>query len=110
MSNRPKLCRGDKGRSGIESAELRFCRVLSPIDGRVSNKIVTVGIWLTAARAGDALDHGAIGSCLLLCRCRRTLGVEYEKLAEERALLSARDGKIPCFIQLGDETGYSHKV
>ena len=32
--------------------------------------------------------------------------LKYQKLAKERSLLSMRDGKIPCFVQLGNETGF----
>ena len=35
--------------------------------------------------------------------------LKYQKLAKERALLSARDGRVPCYVQLGNETGFPHK-
>ncbi len=85
--------------------------MLSPIDGRVSNKFVTVG----------NLVNGGAGQATLLTTVQSVSPVycyvdvdehsvlKYEKLAEERALLSARDGKIPCYVQLGNETGFPHK-
>jgi RND family efflux transporter MFP subunit len=35
--------------------------------------------------------------------------LKYQRLAKERALLSARDGKVPCYVQLADENGFTHK-
>jgi RND family efflux transporter MFP subunit len=100
-------------KAAVESSRLNleWCRVLSPIDGRVSNKFVTVG----------NLVNGGAGQATLLTTVQSVSPVycyvdvdehsvlKYEKLAEERALLSARDGKIPCFVQLGNETGFPHK-
>jgi RND family efflux transporter MFP subunit len=90
---------------------LEFCRVLSPIDGRVSMKIVTVGNLVNGG-AGQATLLTTVQSvspmfCYVDVDERSVL--KYQKLAEERALLSARNGKIPCYIQLGNETGYPHK-
>jgi membrane fusion protein, multidrug efflux system len=100
-------------KAAVESSRLNleWCRVLSPIDGRVSNKFVTVG----------NLVNGGAGQATLLTTIQSVTPVycyvdvdehsvlKYEKLAEERALLSARDGKIPCYVQLGNETGFPHK-
>jgi RND family efflux transporter MFP subunit len=100
-------------KAAVESSRLNleWCRVLSPIDGRVSNKFVTVG----------NLVNGGAGQATLLTTVQSVSPVfcyvdvdehsvlKYEKLAEERSLLSARDGKIPCFVQLGNETGFPHK-
>ena len=56
----------------LSRLNLEWCRVLSPIDGRVSNKIVTVGNLVNGgAWSNDAADDRAIGIAdLLLCRRR----------------------------------------
>ena len=38
-----------------------------------------------------------------------TLGIEVQKLADERRLYSARGGKVPCYVELGNETGFPHE-
>jgi RND family efflux transporter MFP subunit len=35
--------------------------------------------------------------------------LKYQKLAEERKLVSARQGKVPCYLQLGNEAGFPHE-
>ncbi len=69
--------------------------MLSPIDGRVSNKNVTVG----------NLVNGGAGQMTLLTTVQSVSPIycyvdvdensvlKYQKLAKERSLLSARDGK-----------------
>ena len=100
-------------KAAVESSRLNleWCRVLSPIDGRVSNKFVTVG----------NLVNGGAGQATLLTTVQSVSPVycyvdvdehsvlKYEKLAEERALLSEREGRVPCFVELGNETGFPHK-
>jgi RND family efflux transporter MFP subunit len=100
-------------KAAVESARLNleWCRVLSPIDGRVSNKIVTVG----------NLVNGGAGQATLLTTVQSVSPIycyvdidehsvlKYQTLAKERALLSARDGKVPCCVQLANETGFPHK-
>jgi RND family efflux transporter MFP subunit len=100
-------------KAAVELARLNleWCRVLSPIDGRVSYKMVTVG----------NLVNGGAGQATLLTTVQSVSPVycyvdvdensvlKYQKLAQERKLLSARDGKIPCYVQLGNETGFPHK-
>ena len=100
-------------KAAVESSRLNleWCRVLSPIDGRVSNKLVTVG----------NLVNGGAGQATLLTTVQSVSPIycyvdvdensvlKYQKLAEERSLLSARDGKVPCYVQLGNETGFPHK-
>jgi RND family efflux transporter MFP subunit len=100
-------------KAAVESSRLNleWCRVLSPIDGRVSNKFVTVGNLVNGG-AGQATLLTTVQSvspvyCYVDVDERSVL--KYERLAEERALISARDGKVPCYLQLGNETGFPHK-
>jgi RND family efflux transporter MFP subunit len=100
-------------KAAVESSRLNleWCRVLSPIDGRVSYKLVTVG----------NLVNGGAGQATLLTTVQSVSPIycyvdvdehsvlKYQKLATERALLSARDGKVPCYVQLASETGFPHK-
>ena len=90
---------------------LEWCRVLSPIDGRVSYKLVTVG----------NLVNGGAGQATLLTTVQSISPVycyvdvdehsvlKYQMLAEQRKLSSARDSHVPCFLQLDNETGFPHE-
>jgi RND family efflux transporter MFP subunit len=100
-------------KAAVDSARLNleWCRVLSPINGRVSYKWVTVGNLVNGG-AGQATLLTTVQSvspiyCYVDVDERSVL--KYQKLAQERALLSARDGKVPCYVQLGNETGFPHK-
>ncbi len=103
----------ESAKAAVESARLNleWCRVLSPIDGRISYKMVTVG----------NLVNGGAGQATLLTTVQSVSPIycyvdvdehsvlKYQQLAEERKLLSARDGKLPCYGKLGNETGFPHK-
>jgi RND family efflux transporter MFP subunit len=100
-------------KAAVESSRLNleWCRVLSPIDGRVSYKLVTVG----------NLVNGGAGQATLLTTVQSVSPIfcyvdidehsvlKYQKLAEERKLSSARDGKVPCAVQLENEIGFPHE-
>jgi RND family efflux transporter MFP subunit len=100
-------------KAAVESSRLNleWCRVLSPIDGRASYKLVTVG----------NLVNGGAGQATLLTTVQSVNPVycyvdvdehsvlKYQKLAQERKLTSARGGKVPCYVQLSNETGFPHE-
>jgi RND family efflux transporter MFP subunit len=102
----------DGAKAAVESSRLNleWCKVTSPIDGRVSNKWVTVG----------NLINGGIGQATLLTTIQSVDPIycyvdvdersvlKYEKLAAEKKRVSAREAKVPCFLELSNETGYPH--
>jgi RND family efflux transporter MFP subunit len=92
---------------------LAWCRVRSPIDGRVSNKLVTVGNLVTGG-AGQApptllTTVTSVSPMYLYADVDEHSILKYQKLAEERKLLSARNGKLPCYFELENETGFPHQ-
>jgi RND family efflux transporter MFP subunit len=102
---------GAKAAVEISRLNLEWCKVLSPINGRVSNKLVTVGNLVNGG-AGQATLLTTIQSvtpmyCYVDVDERSVL--KYQKLAVEKKRTSARDGKVPCYVQLGDETGFPHE-
>jgi RND family efflux transporter MFP subunit len=100
-------------KAAVETSRLNleWCRVLSPIDGRVSNKLVTVG----------NLVNGGAGQATLLTTIQSVTPIycyvdvdensvlKYQKLALEGKRTSAREGKVPCYVELGNETGFPHE-
>lgn len=95
----------------LSRLNLEWCRVLSPIDGRVSYKLVTVG----------NLVNGGAGQATLLTTVQSVNPIycyvdvdeqsvlKYQKLAEQRKLSSERNGNVPCFLQLQNESGFPHE-
>src|SRR5208282_88856 len=102
---------GAKAAVELSRLDLEWCKVTSPIDGRVSYKVVTVG----------NLVNGGAGQATLLTTVQSVNPVycyvdvdehsvlKYQKLAQERKLTSARGGKVPCYVQLSNETGFPHE-
>ena len=101
-------------KADVETSRLNlsWCRVLSPIDGRVSDKLVTVG----------NLVNGGAGQATLLTTVQSVTPMycyvdvdehsvlKYQKLAAERKMVSERaGGKVPCYVQLGNETNFPHE-
>lgn len=100
-------------RAAVEAARLdvEWCRVKAPITGRVSSRYVTSGNLIT----------GGVGTGTLLTTItsvdpiygyidvdERSL-LKYQRLAREGKRLSGRDGRIPCALQLANETGFPHE-
>jgi len=103
---------GAKAAVEVARLNLEWCRVLSPINGRVSNKLVTVGNLVNGGSGFSATLLTTVQSVSpIYCYVDvdENSVLRYQRLATERALLSARDGKVPCYVQLGDESGFSHK-
>ena len=100
-------------KAAVESARLNleWCRVLSPIDGRVSYKKVTVGNLVNGGAGQAALLTTVESVSPVFCYVDvdENSVLKYQKLAEERKLLSARDGKVPCYVELGNEAGFPHQ-
>lgn len=100
-------------KAAVESSRLNleWCRVLSPITGRISSKLVTVG----------NLVNGGQGQATLLTTIQSVTPMycyvdidehsvlKYQELAVEKKLVTSRDGKVPCYVQLSNEAGFSHE-
>lgn len=90
---------------------LDWCRVVAPITGRVSNKLVTVGNLVTGGSAGAGTLLTTITSVdpiYLYVDVDEASVLRYQRLAAEKKRISARDQRIPCFMQLGNEHNFPH--
>ena len=85
--------------------------MLSPIDGRVSNKQVTVGNFVNGG-AGPVTTVLTTIQSVSPMYCYVDVDehsvLKYQKLAADGKLASARGGKVPCFVQIGNETDFPH--
>ena len=100
-------------KAAVETSRLNleWCRVLSPIDGRVSNKRVTVGNLVNGG-AGQATLLTTIQSVTpMYCYVDvdENSVLKYQKLTAEGKLTNTRGGKVPCYLELGNETGFPHE-
>jgi RND family efflux transporter MFP subunit len=88
---------------------LDWCRVVAPITGRVSSKLVTVGNLVTGGSTGQGTLLTTITSVdpiYLTIDADEASVLRYQRLAAEKKRVSARDQRIPCFMQLGNEHNF----
>jgi RND family efflux transporter MFP subunit len=99
-------------RATIESSKLNldWCEVKSPIDGRISNKSVTVGNLVNGGQGQATLLTTVESISPMYCYVDidELSVLKYQKLAEEKKRVSSRDGRLPCRVQLSDEDGYPY--
>jgi membrane fusion protein, multidrug efflux system len=99
-------------KAAVESSRLNleWCRVLSPIDGRVSNKLVTVGNLVNGGQGQATLltTVESVNPMYCYVDVDENSVLKYQKLALEKKVVNARDGKVPCYVQLGNESGFPH--
>jgi RND family efflux transporter MFP subunit len=98
--------------AAVEAARLNveWCQVTSPIDGRVSDKRVTVGNFVNGG-AGQATILTTVQSvdpmyCIVDVDERSVL--KYQQLAVEAKRVHEREGRVPCYVRLGNEAGFQH--
>jgi RND family efflux transporter MFP subunit len=104
---------GAKAAVATSKLNLEWCLVRSPIDGRVSNKLVTEGNLVTggagAAPATLLTTVTSVSPMYVYVDVDETTVQRYRRLSDERKLISAREGKVPCYFELGSETGFPHE-
>jgi membrane fusion protein, multidrug efflux system len=95
----------------LSRLNLEWCNVVSPINGRVSNKMVTVGNLVNggAGQATLLTTVQSIDPIYCYVDVDENSVLKYQKLSVEKKRVSARDARIPCFIQLANETSYPHE-
>jgi RND family efflux transporter MFP subunit len=102
---------GAKASVELSRLNLEWCKVLSPIDGRVSNKLVTVGNLVNGGQGQATLLTTIESVSPMYCYVDvdENSVLKYQKLAMEKKRASARDGKVPCYVELANETGFPHE-
>ncbi len=98
--------------AGIDIAKLNleWCKVLSPVDGRVSDKMVTEGNFVNggAGQATMLTTVQSVSPIYCYVDIDENSVLKYQKLASAGKMTSTRDGKVPCYVQLGNETDFPH--
>ena len=111
LSQAQSVVAGAKAAEELSRLNLEWTRVVAPITGRISRKYVTEG----------NLVNGGVGQATLLTTIssvdpmycyvdvdERTI-LKYQRLAQEKKRVSARDAQIPAFMQLENETTFPHE-
>ena len=100
-----------KAAAEVARLNLEWTRVVAPITGRISRKYVTRG----------NLINGGVGQATLLTTIQSLDPIyhysdvdersvlRYQQLRREKKRVSARDAKIPVFLQLENETYFPHE-
>jgi len=101
---------GAKAAVELSRLNLEWCKVTSPIDGRVSNKLVTVGNLINggAGQATLLTTVQSVNPMYCYVDVDENSVLKYQKLAVEKKRVSARDARIPCFVRLANETSFPH--
>ena len=90
---------------------LEWTKVQAPIKGRVSRKFVTPGNLITGGTASGTLLTTITKTDPIYCYVdadERSV-LKYQKLAQEKKRVSARDARIPAFLQLANENSFPHE-
>jgi RND family efflux transporter MFP subunit len=90
---------------------LEFTKIKSPIAGRVSNERVTVGNLVQSSMGveGVLTTVVSIDPIYVYVDADENSILKYLKLRDEGTRKSARDGQIPAYIELANETGFPHE-
>lgn len=91
--------------------DLEFCEVKSPIDGRVSRALVTVGnnvsgvdgfttLMTTVVSVDPIYSYSAVDEPTLL---------KFQRLLRDKKLTPDEQGRVAVEMRLGDETDFPHK-
>jgi len=99
--------------AAAETARLNldWTQVKTLIRGRVGKKEVTPGNMITGGTASgtELTTITSIDPIYCYFDADETSVLKYERLAQEKKRVSAREEQIPCFLQLGNEEGFPHE-
>lgn len=106
--------------SGARSAEaaknaaalnLEFTQIKSPIDGRVSDRRITLGNLVQPGPGPESVLTTVVSVDPIYAKvdADENAILKYIKLSDEGKRVSARQQKIPAFVELGNETNFPHE-
>jgi multidrug efflux system membrane fusion protein len=87
---------------------LEFTQVTSPIDGRVGRQLVNIGN-LVQADSTQLTTIVSVNPIYAYFSMDELAALTYQRLVRDGKLPSHGDGKAPVYLQLQDETGFSHE-
>lgn len=102
---------GAKAAAELSKLNLDWTRVIAPISGRISRKEVTAGNLVTGGVGQGTLLTTIVSVDPMYCYVdvdEHSI-LKYQELARLKKRVSARDARIPTFLQLENETGFPHE-
>jgi RND family efflux transporter MFP subunit len=103
----------EAARAAQDAAQLNvdWCYVISPIDGRISNKRVTEGNLVNGGAGQATLLTTVVSQNPIYCYTTvdEASVLKYAQLAREGKRVSARYAKIPTFMGVASEKGFPHE-
>jgi RND family efflux transporter MFP subunit len=96
--------------AALNSTQLNveFTHVTSPIDGRVSRQLVNIGN-LVQADSTRLTTIVSVDPIYAYFSMDELAALSYQRLTREGKLDPSKDGKVPVYLQLQDETGFPHQ-
>src|ERR1041385_470501 len=90
---------------------LEFTQIKSPIDGRVSDARITLGNLVQPGAGPENVLTTVVSVDPIYAKvdADENAVLKYVKLSEQGKRVSARTAKIPGFVELGNETDFSHE-
>jgi RND family efflux transporter MFP subunit len=90
---------------------LEFTQIRSPIEGRVSDERVTVGNLVQPGPGAESVltTVVSIDPIYVKVDADENTVLKYVKLNEEGKRTTAREARVPAFVELGNETGFPHE-
>jgi RND family efflux transporter MFP subunit len=97
--------------AAVRTAEINldWTRVKAPIDGRVSRIFVTEGNMVNASAATNLTTIFSVDPMYCIVSVPERAYLQYQAYARGTKRASLRDGTIPCYIQLENETDFPHE-
>ena len=91
--------------------DLEYTEVRSPINGRVSRELVTVGNYVSGLAGGATLltTIVSVDPIYVYADVDENSLLKFNALAHAKKLVSNGDGSIPVELQLADEDGFAHE-
>jgi RND family efflux transporter MFP subunit len=91
--------------------DLDYTQVSSPIDGRVSRALLTVGNYVSGVSGASTIltTVVSVNPVYVYADVDEDNLLRFNNLAHDNKLETNGDGKIPVELQLGDEAGFEHK-
>ena len=101
----------DKAAEELSALNLEWTKVTAPITGRVSRMYVTAGNPVNGGAGQGTLltTVVSVGSIYCLAPVPERTFLKYQALAAQQGTVNLQEAKIPCFVQLENETGFPHR-
>lgn len=97
----------------VAKLNLEFTEIRSPISGKIGRALVTKGNLVvggsTATSATMLANVVSTDPIYCYIDVDEQASLRYRKLRQDGQRSSALDGRVPCEMALGDETGFPHK-